>query len=163
MKRVVVGLAALGLASCAPTQQRLVYPPVVGVEKIRLTSLALPMPGRSAEAGVQLELRIENPNALPVRLTQIEGALILDGQEVGRVTVPDLRLPAQGETRQVAQLTLPVTLNTATLFLDIARGQEVSYRLDGSLTADFGPLGQQRFGPFTLSQGVWKQAPLQLF
>lgn len=163
MKRAGFGIVALGLVACAPVQQKLVYPPVVEVERISLTSLRLPTPGRTAEAGVQLELRIENPNPLPVRLARIEGALVVEGQEVGQVTMSGFELPAQGETRQVAQLDLPLTLNTAAVFLGIARGQEVSYRLDGTLTADFGSLGQPKFGPFTLSQGVWKQAPLRLF
>lgn len=164
MKKLAFVALALGLASCAPTsQQRLVYPPTVEIERIQLTSFSLPAPGRAAVAGVRLDLNVDNPNPLPVRLVRLAGVLVLDGQEVGTVTVPDIRLPAQGRARQVAQLTLPVTVKTASTFLDIARGQEVSYRLDGTLTADLGPLGQPTFGPFPLSQGVWKQAPLPVF
>ena len=164
MKKLAFAVIALGLVACAPAQQqRLVYPPTVEVERIQLTSFSLPAPGRAAVAGVHLELSVDNPNPLPVRLVQLAGVLVLDGQEAGTVTVPDIRLPAQGRARQVAQLTLPVTFKTATTFLNIARGQEVSYRLDGTLTADLGPLGQPTFGPFTLTQGVWKQAPLSVF
>lgn len=163
MKRAVVGLVALGAVACAPAQQKLVYPPVVEVESIGLTRLHLPLPGRPAQAGVRLEMQVENPNPLPVRLARLEGVLVVEGQEVGQVTLSGLELPAQGKTRQVAQLDLPLTLNTAAVFLNIAQGQEVSYRLDGTLTADFGPLGQPKFGPFTLSQGVWKQSPLRVF
>ena len=157
------GLSGGLLTACAPTGQRLAYPPVIEIESIRLTGLTLPAPGRAAGAAVVLGLQVDNPNPFPLRVAQLAGTLVLDGQAVGAVVVPDLRLPARGQARHEAQLSLPVTLNTATAFLKVARGQEVSYRLDGTFTADLGPLGQPSFGPFTLSQGVWKQAPLRLF
>ena len=65
-----------------------------------------------------------------------------------------------GAADQLAQVSVPVTLNTAASFLKVARGQLVTYRVDGGFTADFGPLGLQQFGPFTLSQGQWKQSPI---
>lgn len=74
-----------------------------------------------------------------------------------------MNVPARGSADQDADLSIPVTLNTAASFLKVARGQQVSYRLDGTFTADFGPLGLKNFGPFTLSQGQWKQPPVLPF
>ena len=154
--------ALLLAAGCAPAQ-RAVQVPTVQVEGIRLSSLSLPTGAAPAYAGVTLELRVGNPNPVPVRLANIAGTLVVDGQGVGDVNLPDVNLPASGESRQTAQLRIPVTLNTAATFLRVARGQEVSYRLDGAFTADLGLLGRPTFGPFTLSQGVWKQAAILPF
>lgn len=154
--------ALLLAAGCAPAQ-RAVQVPTVQVESIRLSSLSLPTGAAPAYAGVTLELRVGNPNPVPVRLANIAGTLVVDGQGVGDVNLPDVRLPASGESRQTAELRIPVTLNTASAFLRVARGQEVSYRLDGTFTADLGVLGRPSFGPFTLSQGVWKQAAILPF
>lgn len=153
---------ALLLAGCAPGRGP-VQVPTVQVEGIRLSSLSMPTGAAPAFAGVTLELRVGNPNPVPVRLANIAGMLIVDGQGVGDVNLPAVNLPASGESRQTAQLRIPVTLNTAAAFLRVARGQEVSYRLDGTFTADLGVLGRPAFGPFTLSQGVWKQAAILPF
>lgn len=150
------------LPACAPLQQA-VQVPTAKVESIRLSSLALPSGARPALAGVQLQLNVSNPNAVPVRLANFSGQLIIDGQAVGEVDLPNIDLPARGVAAQTADLQIPVTLNTASAFLKVARGQQVSYRLDGSFTADLGVLGRPTFGPFTLSQGVWKQAAILPF
>lgn len=163
MKRLLPSvLLPLALASCAPLQKA-VQVPTLKVESIRLSSLTLPSGTRPAAAGLTLHLNVTNPNAVPVRLANIGGQLVIDGQEVGRYALPNVNLPARGSTEQDAELSIPVTLNTASAFLKVARGQEVSYRLDGSFTADLGVLGQPTFGPFTLSQGVWKQAAILPF
>ncbi|MDO4245874.1 MAG: LEA type 2 family protein [Deinococcus sp.] len=161
MKKLLFPLGLL-LTACGPTQQ-VIQPPGLQVQDITLARLSLPVLGQPATAYVNLELAVSNPNPIAVRLAQIEAQLVVEGQYVGRVTVPDVNLPAQGQTVQRAQLQLPLTVNTMTTFLQIARGQEVSYRLDGSFKADLGPLGQPRFGPFTFSQGIWKQPAIQLF
>lgn len=153
---------ALLLVGCAPGRGP-VQVPTVQVEGIRLSSLSLPSGAAPAYAGVTLTLRVGNPNPVPVRLANIAGTLVVDGQGVGDVNLPDVNLPAGGKARQSAELRLPVTLNTAATFLRVARGQEVSYRLDGAFTADLGVLGRPTFGPFTLSQGVWKQAAILPF
>lgn len=162
MRRIVLLLPALALAACAPMQQA-VKVPTIQVEGIRLTSLSLPSPLRPAQAGVLLHLKVTNPNNVPVKLANIAGTLIIDGAKVGDVNLPNVNLPANGVAMQDADVSIPVTLNTAASFLKVARGQEVSYRLDGTFTADLGVLGQPSFGPFTLSQGVWKQQPILPF
>ena len=155
-------LAAPALAACAPLQ-RAVQVPKLQVERIELRSLTLPSGPRPAVANLTLHLKVDNPNAAPVRLANIAGALIIDGQKVGDYALPNVNLPAKGSAQQDADLSVPVTLNTAAAFLKVARGQQVSYRLDGSFTADLGALGHPTFGPFTISQGVWQQAAILPF
>lgn len=161
MKKLIFPLGLL-LTACSPAQQ-VIQPPSLQVQDIRLSRLSLPVLGQAATAFVDLDLVVSNPNPVSVRLAEIQAQLVVEGQNIGQVTVPDVNLPAQGQTVQHAQLQLPLTVNTVMTFLQIARGQEVSYRLDGSFRADLGPLGQPRFGPFTFSQGLWKQPAIQLF
>ncbi len=155
-------LLPLALASCAPLQQA-VQVPTVKVENIYLRSLSLPNGLQPAAANVTLRLKVGNPNNVGVRLANIAGNLMIDGSPVGNVNLPNVNLPAHGETNQMAEVNIPVTIPTASAFLKVARGQEVSYRLDGSFTADLGLLGQPTFGPFTFSQGVWKQPAILPF
>lgn len=162
MRPLLAVLPLVAFASCAPLQQA-VKVPTMKVEGIRLNSLALPSGARPAAANVTLKLRVTNPNAVPVRLANIFATVVIDGEKVGDVNLPNVDLPASGDAYQDANLDIPVTVGTASAFLKVARGQQVSYRLDGTFTADLGALGRPSFGPFTLSQGAWKQAPILPF
>ncbi len=139
-----------------PTQP-IISVPTFTVQSVRLTGLTLPGFGSPATAFLTLQLLVNNPNPLPIRMANIAGTLLLDGGEVAVVNLPDVDLPARGSASQRADLSLPVTLNTAASFIKVARGQQVSYRLDGTFTADLGLLGRPSFGPFTLVQGVLQQ------
>ncbi|QFP76507.1 LEA type 2 family protein [Deinococcus sp. AJ005] len=153
-------LAACGLAACAPVPQALQVP-TIEVQSVRLTRLSLPGGlGGAPVADVKLKLRVTNPNAVPLKMSNIEAKLVIDGAQVGQAEFPRVNVPARGSADQDADVSLPVTLSTAASFLKVARGQQVTYRLDGTFTADFGPLGPKNFGPFTLSQGQWKQNPI---
>lgn len=156
---LLVVLPTLALAACAPLQQA-VKVPTMKVEGLQLNSLTLPSGLRPALANVTLHLKVTNPNGVPVKLANIFATVIIDGDKVGDINLPNVNLPANGDAMQDANLDIPVTLNTAGAFLKVARGQQVSYRLDGTFTADLGALGRPSFGPFTLSQGVWKQQPI---
>lgn len=163
MKRLLlVPLLALGLGACTPTQA-VIQVPTFEVQSVRLTGLSLPSGPRPALANITLRLRVGNPNPVPVRLANIAGRLVLDGEDVGTVNLRDVNLPARGEAEQLAELSLPVTLQTAGAFLRVARGQQVAYRVDGRFTADLGLLGRPTFGPFTLAQGVWQQPAILPF
>ncbi|WP_084050907.1 LEA type 2 family protein [Deinococcus hopiensis] len=159
---LALGLLPTGLGGCAPVQSA-VQVPSFEVENVRLTGLSLPSGPNPALASLTLRLRVRNPNPAPVRLANIAARLVLDGQDAGRVELPNVALPARGETTQEANLQIPVTLSTAGAFLSVARGQEVAYRLDGTFTADLGSLGRPSFGPFTLAQGVWQQRAMLPF
>ncbi|MVN87269.1 Water stress and hypersensitive response domain-containing protein [Deinococcus sp. HMF7620] len=156
-------LLSLALGACAPLQQ-VFQVPEVAVQSIGLTSLTLPGGfGSAPVAQIRVGLRVTNPNPLPLRLANLGGSLVIDGAVVGDVNFPNIALPARGSAEQVADLTLPVSLTTAASFLKVARGQLVTYRVDGRFSADFGPLGLQNFGPYTLAQGQWKQDPILPF
>lgn len=152
---LLLGLAA-GLSACAPNQPILAVP-TFRVQSVRLTNLTLPGFGRPGTAYISLQLLVNNPNPLPLRLANIAGTFILDGANVGSVNLPDIDLPARGEALQQADLALPLTLGTLGSALKVARGQQVSYRLDGTFSADLGFLGRPSFGPYTLVQGVFQQ------
>ncbi len=157
-----VALVALGLVGCAPNQ--LIQVPQIEVQEAYLASLTLPgLFSGPPVANIVLNLNVTNPNPVPLRLANITGRLIIDGSDVGAVSLPNIALPARGTASQVAEIALPVNLNTASSFLKIARGQQVTYRLDGQFATDLGPLGIQNFGPFTLSQGQWQQKALLSF
>ncbi len=153
-------LVACGLAACAPAPQVLQVPSVE-VQSVRLTRLSLPGGlGGAPVADLKLMLRVVNPNVVPLKMTNIQATLVIDGAQVGQAAFPRVNVPARGSADQEADVSIPVTLSTAASFLKVARGQQVTYRLDGTFTADFGPLGPKNFGPFTLSQGQWKQNPI---
>jgi LEA14-like dessication related protein len=150
-----LGLMA-GLAACAPTQP-VIAVPTFKVQSVRLTGVTLPGIGRSATASLTLQLLVNNPNPIPLRLADIAGTFILDGSKVADINLPDVALPARGEAMQRADLVLPLTLDTFANVLRVARGQQVSYRVDGTFVADLGILGRPSFGPYTLVQGVLQQ------
>ncbi|THF69416.1 Water stress and hypersensitive response domain-containing protein [Deinococcus sp. Arct2-2] len=161
MRLLLLPIAALSaaLVGCT-TVQEAVQVPTFEVQSARLNSLSLL---GTPTANITLRVKMGNPNGVPVRLANIASRLILDGQDVGTIDLPNVNLPARGEAVQDANLILPLTVSTGATFLKIARGQEASYRLDGTFTADLGILGQPSFGPFTLAQGVWKQPAILPF
>ncbi|ULH16433.1 LEA type 2 family protein [Deinococcus sp. KNUC1210] len=149
-------LLALGLAACMPSQP-IIAVPTFQVQSVRLTGLTLPTFSSSATAYLTLQLLVNNPNPIALHMANIAANVVLDGTEVTKINLPDVDLPARGSAVQRADLSIPVTLATAANFLKVARGQQVSYRLDGTFTADLGLLGRPSFGPFTLVQGVLQQ------
>lgn len=155
---VLLTAALLGsltvLSSCAPALSRVVKVPTFSVQQTRLTGLTL---GSPALARVTLKLRIDNPNPVPARLANINGHFYLNGADVGTVNLPNINLPARGSTLQDALLEIPVSFQTTAIWLQVARGREMPYRVDAAFTADFGALGQPSFGPYTLAQGLFQQ------
>ncbi len=147
----------LSLGSCAPALRQVIKVPTFSVEQTRLSGLTL---GSPATARVSLKLRITNPNPVAARLANINGHFYLNGADVGTVNLPNINLPAKGSAVQDALLELPVSLQTAAVWLQVARGREMPYRVDGTFTADFGALGQPSFGPYTLAQGLFRQAAI---
>ncbi len=147
---------ALTLAACAP-RAAVVQVPEYRIVRTRLTSLTLPGAGGPATATLSLQLLVRNPNPYPIRLARAGGRFFLDGNDVGGVELPNIDLPSGRQVEQEALLSLPITFANLGEFVRVARGEAVSYRVDGSFTVDAGLFGQPSFGPYTLSQGVIKQ------
>nr|WP_318636149.1 LEA type 2 family protein [Deinococcus detaillensis] len=146
--------AVLGLSSCAPALQQVIKVPTFSVVQTRLTGLSL---GSPAIARVTLKLRIDNPNPVPARLANINAHFYLNGSDVGTVDLPNVNLPPRGSADQDAFLEIPVSFQNTAIWLQVARGREMPYRLDGTFTADLGMLGKPSFGPYTLTQGLFQQ------
>ena len=123
--------------------QPIIQVPTFQVQSVSLGGLSLPGFGGPATALLTMQLLITNPNSLGLRMANIAGDFILDGQTVAGINLPDVDLPARGSAVQRADVTLPITLSTAANFLKVARGQAVSYRLDGTFTLGLGILGAQ--------------------
>lgn len=152
---VLAALMAL-LSGCAP-RQAFVQVPEIKVESVRLVSLTVPGFTAPPVANLTMKLRVYNPNAYAVRLVRAHGRFVLDGSDVGSVELPNIDLPARGEAQQDAHVSIPVSFSTVAPFLRVARGESVSYRIDGSFVLDAGIFGQPPFGPYTLAQGVIRQ------
>lgn len=149
----VLGGALLG--SCVP-RVPVVQVPTFEVQEVRLLNVGFSglIP---SSATLSLRLRVQNPNPFGIRVARAGGALFLDGQNVGSIELPNVELPPNGAGAQDANVTLPLNFSNAATFLRVARGEAVSYRVDGSFSVDAGLLGRPTFGPFTLAQGVLRQ------
>lgn len=118
---------------------------------VRLDVAALGAP----RATVGLALEVHNPNAFPVRVAGVDGALFLAGQEAGGVRFPSgLDLPARGQSR----VDVEVEVGSATIgtlqgtFADAIVGRPTPYRLEVGVTLDV--LGAaQRFPRATVLSG----------
>lgn len=155
MKRLWFLLAcaiAFVLAACAPRQAALQVP-TYQVEGIRFARLDLVGQSLSPQAVLNINLSVHNPNAIGLRMANIGGRLYLDGQDVGGVDLPDVDLPANGDARQLAIVTVPINLNNLAEFSKVALGSAVALRVDGRFTVNAGVFGRPTFGPFTLFQG----------
>lgn len=141
----------LSLTAC--TTPVAVQPPQLSVESIRLEGITLQPP----TANIALRIAIENPNAVGLKMANIASEIIVNGKKIADLALPDVNVPATGRTIQPAKLNVPINLDALDTVLKVARGEQVSYRLDGKFTADLGVLGRPTFGPFTLAQGLWKQ------
>lgn len=140
------------LAACAPRQLALQVP-TYEVENIRFARLDLVGQSLSPQAVLNLNLRVHNPNAIGLRMANIGGRLFLDGSDVGGVDLPDVDLPANGDARQLAIVTVPINLSNLVEFGKVATGGAVALRVDGSFTVNAGLFGRPTFGPYTLFQG----------
>lgn len=154
MVPLLLGVTLLSLSSCAPVLSSVIKVPTFKVEQTRLTGLTL---GSPAIAHVTLKLRVDNPNPVSARLANINAHFYLNGSDVGTVDLPNVNLPANGSAAQEALLEIPVSFQNTAIWLQVARGREMPYRLDGTFTADLGALGQPSFGPYTLAQGRFQQ------
>lgn len=157
----------VGLSACTPAPLAgpvLAGPaaqvPSFGASTVRLTHLTLPEQGA---AEIELTVQVRNPNPFAVRLHSFAAHLVLTGQPVAALMLPDIALSARGDAVQTVRASVPVSQDTAAEWLKVARGQRVPYRLDGTFTADLGTLGQPSFGPLTLVQGQCQQPAILPF
>lgn len=120
--------------------------------RFQAPSLQRPLGGLA----VRMWARVENPNPVGVRLTEINGGLMLEGTRAADVHFP-LGLPLGAAQDTVIPIDVGVSFSDLPGLADVARraasGQSIRYRLDGTFGVDAGMLGQPTFGPNTLLEG----------
>ncbi|HEY0673541.1 MAG TPA: LEA type 2 family protein [Longimicrobiales bacterium] len=150
---VIAGCAGLGLAD-------VIQPPRFSVADGRQAELRLLGPSSSRPLGgaaIRLWARVENPNALGLSLTAVQGALALEGTRAADVDFP-LGVPLLAGQDTVIPLDINVSFSDLPGLADVAARlvtrSSVNYQLDGTVTVNAGPLGNPRFGPSTLLNGT---------
>lgn len=156
---VIVALSGL-LAACLPGAEpplaaptfRLV-PEHSGIVRLDVAEVA---EGGAARATVRLALEVTNPNPFALRLTSLDGTLVLADQDAGSVRLPaGVDLPARGGQRLDVDVTLTPSAVAALsgAIADAIAGRPTPYRVDAAIGIDV--LGTpQRFGRVTLLSGA---------
>jgi hypothetical protein len=105
---------------------------------------------------VRLWARVDNPNALGISLSAVQGALALEGTKAADVDFP-LGLPLLAGQDTIIPLDINISFSDLPGLADVAARlltrSSVNYRLDGTVTVNAGPLGNPSFGPSTLLDG----------
>lgn len=160
VRRVTVLACLILISACASLGGlgSVLQPPGFRAAEGRQAELRLIAPSRERPSGgalVRLWARVDNPNAVGITLTAVNGALSVDGRSAARVEFPlGLPLPAGRDT----VIPMDIAIDPADLpGLVEATGRAllgapVPYRLDGTMTVDAG-LFQPSFGPLTLLEG----------
>lgn len=110
-------------------------------------------------AALRIWARVENPNAIGVTLTDIEGNLVVSDAEAIAVDFP-LGLPLVALQDTVIPLDVSIGFDDLPSLSGAARaaiqGRPLPYRLDGRFGVAAGALGNLRFGPTTLLRGEFR-------
>jgi hypothetical protein len=110
-------------------------------------------------AALRLWARVENPNAIGVTLTGIEGDLLISDAEAIAVDFP-LGLPLVAMQDTIIPLDVSIGFDDLPRLAGIARdaiaGRPLPYRLDGRFGVAAGALGDVRFGPLTILRGEFR-------
>jgi hypothetical protein len=102
---------------------------------------------------------VQNPNAVGLTLTDIEGDLLIADAEAIAVDFP-LGLPLVALQDTVIPLDISIGFDDLPRLASVARaaieGRSLPYRLDGRFGVAAGALGEVRFGPLTLLSGEFR-------
>lgn len=147
MRQFLLVLLSLGIASCAGLPNR--DPLVVDVTGIE------PLPSDGLELRLQIRVRIQNPNDVPIEFTGAALSLDLNNRRLANGVSDSVgSVPRYGEI----VFTIPVTISAFNVarqlvgFVGASNSGEVSYRVRGKLESGF--LGTRRFedeGTFNLN------------
>jgi late embryogenesis abundant protein len=158
--RAAVALGAAGLAACATLGA--IVPLRFQEASGRDSEIRLLGPSGSRPLGgaaLRLWLEVENPNAIGVTLTEIEGDLLISDAEAIAVDFP-LGLPLVALQDTVIPLDVSIGFDDLPRLAGVARdalaGRPLPYRLDGRFGVAAGALGDVRFGPLTIVRGEFR-------
>lgn len=117
-------------------------------------NLTVSTKGLQARITMRTQVKIHNPNPLGVNLSSIQGRMFMDNTFITAVTLPNVSLPANGDTIQNVDLSFIVNENLVDRFRSIAQGNRSlsAYTIDGSFSVAAGPLNVG-FGPYLLMNG----------
>jgi LEA14-like dessication related protein len=147
---------SLGLSSCA-SLTAVVRTPQFNLIEAGLSRFDPPGLDTPAQAVVRLELEGRNPNPFNAPVSEMVFDLFVDGQRVASGGTPGFTLLAGGSPSRVpVDVAVPVAGSSLTTLITIAKGETVSYRLEGSFRLDAGSFGKPKFGPYTLASGSFK-------
>ena len=157
---LIVTLAA-GQAGCALLEgvRGLVQAPQFSEADGQPAEIRLLRPGQAGPLGgaaIRIWTRVRNPNPFGLTLSTLNGSLFLEGSRAADADFPlGLPLTAGGDT--VIPLDLRVSFADIPGLADAIRraisGQDLAYRLDGTVGVDAGQWGTPTFGPMTLLRG----------
>lgn len=161
IRDVGVGIVALTLAGCAQLQGlgQLVQPPRFEHDDTQPADVRFVGPSVSRPLGgaaIRIWTRVSNPNSFGFTLGTLSGTLFLEGSRAATADFP-LGLPLGARQETVIPLDLSVNFSDLPGLADVARraarGEQLAYRLDGTIGVDAGRLGRPVFGPMTLLTG----------
>lgn len=154
---VVLGLTAASCASLGALAQ-IIQPPRFSESGERPAEVVFLRPSRNQPlggAGVRIWARVTNPNPFGLTLRALQGDLFLEGTRAADVNFP-LGLPLAARGDEIVPIELSVGFDDLPQLARVVSrgfGSSVSYRVDGRITVDAGPLGRPSFGPSTWLQG----------
>ena len=158
--RIAATLLALGAAACATMGQMLgVQEPTFAFITNRPSTLRLGAPTIKHPRGtatVRLWTLVTNPNPFGLTLTELDGTLGLEGQDVLDVELP-LGLPMSAASDTIIPIDFTFGFESFDALGAVATRMltrdALSYELAGTIGVRAGPLGEPRFGPRTWLQG----------
>lgn len=151
---VVAALAAL-LSACVPSANVLSVP-TFSLDAASSGFVRIDPPGvGDGTALFRLALEVQNPNAIPIKLAGLDGALYVRNTRAAAATFRGgVDVPARGAAPLIMDVTVPLGAAPALLeaLATYVGGAVTPYRLDAAVTIDV--LGApQRFPDFTLVRG----------
>ena len=162
MYRVAASAVLLCLLSGCAALQRLsvlVQPPQFEESPDHRHEISLLAPGLTRPLGgarVRLWTRVTNPNGFGFTLGTLRGTLFLEDTSAATADFP-LGLPLEARSHATVPIDLTISFADLPALADVARraarGQNVPYRLDGTIGVDAGRYGTPTFGPMTFLQG----------
>jgi Late embryogenesis abundant protein len=165
---MLLTLGILPMAGCgviAPLAQ-IVQPPRFEQDD-RPAEVRVIGPSRSypaGGAGLTIWIRVTNPNPFGFTLSTLDTTLLIEGNEAATGDFP-LGLPLTAGGSSVVPIDLTISFADVPALAGVigpaARGDAISYQLDGTVGIDAGRFGQPTFGPMLLARGELRIAQVR--
>ncbi len=152
-KMALAPLLLLILVSCLGP---IIRTPKFEIKEAGLLRFDPPGLGLPAQAVIRMELEGRNPNPYGGKIEDVRFDLMLEGERVAAGITPNFELKGDNVAARIpVDVEVPITADTLKTLFRIARGEPVSYRMDGSFRLNT-PIGGLKLGPFTFAQGTYR-------